>query len=82
MRSKSEISVDAVTGDTELELGPGGGTIERNGLVGSGSKGGTGTGNGDVLKGLRDWRAGTESDCSCANESGREWKGIGGGGLS
>ena len=35
-------------------------------VTGSGSNGGTGTGSGD----------------GCANELGREWKGIGGGGLN
>ena len=54
--------------------------MRRNGLVGNGSKGGTGTARGDVLNGLRDWRAGAESESSCADENGREWNGIGGGG--
>ena len=52
----------------------------RKGLVGSGLKGGTGTGKGDDLKGLRDWRTGAESESRCADEIGREWNGIGGGG--
>ena len=54
----------------------------RKGLVGRGLKGGTGTGKGDDLKGLRDWKTDAGSDCRCASESGREWKGIGGGGLN
>ena len=82
MRSKSEISVDAVTGDTESELGPGGGTIEWKGLVGSGLKGGTGIAKGDVLNGLWDEKTGAGSKGRCANEIGQEWKGIGGGGLN
>ena len=54
--------------------------MRRNGSVGNGSKGGTGTARGDVLNGLRDWKAGAESESSCADENGREWNGIGGGG--
>ena len=53
MRSKSEISVEEVAGDAEPTLRPGGGTIVRKGLVGSGLKGGTGTARGDILNGLR-----------------------------
>ena len=54
--------------------------MRRKGLVGKGLKGGTGMARGDVLKGLRDRKAGAESEGSCADEKGREWNGIGGGG--
>ena len=54
--------------------------MPKKGLVGRGLKGGIGLGKGDDLKGLRDWKTGTGSDCRCANELGREWNGIGGGG--
>ena len=78
--SKSEIPVDEVAGDVDPSLCPRGATMRRKGLVGKGLKGGTGIARGDVLKGLRDRKAGAESEGSCADEKGREWNGIGGGG--
>ena len=78
--SKSETPVDEVASDTDPSLCPGGATMRRNGLVGKGLKGGTGMARGDVLKGLRDRKAGAESEGRCAAEKGREWNGIGGGG--
>ena len=74
--------VDKVAGDADPLLFPEGAVMLRNGLVGRGLKGGTGTGKGDNLKGLRDWETGAESECRCASEGGRVWKGIGGGGLN
>ena len=79
--SKSEIPVDEVAGDRDPSL-PEGVTAQRKGFVGNGLKGGTGTGKGDDLKGLRDWKTGAMSECRCASEGGRVWKGIGGGGLN
>ena len=72
--------VDEVAGDTGPVLSQGGGAMHRKGLVGSGLKGGTGIARGDFLNGLRDWRTGAESESRCADEIGREWNGIGGGG--
>ena len=46
--------VDEVAGDTGPVLSQGGGAMHRNGLVGSGLKGGTGIARGDVLNRLRD----------------------------
>ena len=80
--SKSEIPVDKVAGDVDPSLFPEVAVIRKNGLVGKGLKGGTGTGNGDTLKGLRDWETGAKSECRCTSEEGRVWKGIGGGGLN
>ena len=77
--SKSEIPVDEVAGDRDPLL-PEGVTARRKGFVGKGLKGGTA--RGAIRKGLRDWRTGAGSRGRCANEVGREWKGIGGGGLS
>ena len=74
--------VDEVAGDADPLLFPEGAVMLRKGLVGRGLKGGSGTGKGDDLKGLRDWKTDAGSDCRCASESGREWKGIGGGGLN
>ena len=80
--SKSETPVDEVAGDEDSSLAPEGTVVRRKGLVGKGLKGGTGTGKGDTLKGLRDRETGAESKCRCTSEEGRVWKGIGGGGLS
>ena len=74
--------VDEVAGDADPSPFSEGAVMLRKGLVGRGLKGGTGTGKGDDLKGLRDWKTDAGSDCRCASESGRVWKGIGGGGLN
>ena len=54
IRSKSEMLVDEVAGDTGPALSPRGGAMLKNGLVGSGLKGGTGIARGDVLNGMQD----------------------------
>ena len=74
--------VDEVAGDADPSPFPEGAVMRRKGLVGRGLKGGTGIGKGDDLKGLRDWETGAGSECRCASEEGRVWKGIGGGGLN
>ena len=78
--SKSETPVDKVAGDADPSLFPEGVTMRRKGLVGNGSKGGTC--RGAFRKGLRDRGMGASAEDSCADEIGREWKGIGGGGLN
>ena len=79
MMSKSETPVDEVAGDAGPLL-PEGISIRRKGLVGKGLKGETG--KGAAKKGLRDWEIGAGAEDSCADGIGREWKGIGGGGLN
>ena len=59
--------VDEVAGDVDSSPFLEGAAIHRKGLVG---KGGTGTGKGDTLKGLQDWKTGAESEDRCASEEG------------